>query len=212
MCILAALAFVGAWWLNPVCALLFVFFSHSGSGLLQASQGYAPEDHCIGRGESIGGIVGVLAVDPSPSPGFIALLVLLLAAWEVGGQNIPNDMIDGEEDARVHARTTLTVKGIPEAVYRLVAAASMAAVCGLAIYWVAERESAGYIPSEQRLWDGRLLLEPARNVYYESGSRHCKVTVQPSKLPPVLSPGPRGGVHLRAGIVRRPGVGRLMRS
>ena len=124
--------------------------------------------------KSIGGIVGVLAVYPSPSPGFIALLVLLLAAWEVGGQNIPNDMMDGEEDARVHARTTLTVKGIPEAVYRLVAAASMAAVCGLAIYWVAGEGIGRLYPFGAAIVGWKLLLEPARNVYYDPGPATAK--------------------------------------
>jgi 4-hydroxybenzoate polyprenyltransferase len=166
----AALALVGAWWLNPLCALLFVFSAALEAiycKLLRITHLKIVASAAV---KSIGGLVGVLAVDPHPSPGFVVLLMLWLAAWEVGGQNIANDMVDMEEDSRVSARTTLTVKGTHEAVFRLVAAISMAAVCGVAVYWYAGEGVGLLYPIGAVLLGWKLLLEPARKVYYEPGN------------------------------------------
>ncbi|MEJ2717507.1 MAG: UbiA family prenyltransferase, partial [Deltaproteobacteria bacterium] len=110
----AGVALVGAWWLNPFCAVLFV-----GSALLETvyckmlriSYLKVVPSAIV---KATGGLAGVYAVDPNPSLGFIAVLFLWLAAWEVGGQNIANDIVDKEDDERVSARTTATVKGLQE--------------------------------------------------------------------------------------------------
>jgi 4-hydroxybenzoate polyprenyltransferase len=47
----------------------------------------------------------VFAVDPSPSPIFLSMLFLWLFLWEIGGQNVPNDWTDIEEDRRLNAKT-----------------------------------------------------------------------------------------------------------
>jgi 4-hydroxybenzoate polyprenyltransferase len=44
-------------------------------------------------------------VDPHPSPLFLAVLFLWLFFWEIGGQNIPADWHDLEEDMRFRAKT-----------------------------------------------------------------------------------------------------------
>jgi len=163
----AVLALVGAWWLNPLCALLFVVSAALEAiycKLLRITHLKIAASAAV---KSIGGLAGVLAVDPHPSPGFLALLLLWLAAWEVGGQNIANDMVDMEEDSKVSARTTLTVKGTGEAVFRLLAAIAMAAVCGVAIYWFAGGGVGLLYPIGAVLLGWKLLLEPARRVYYE---------------------------------------------
>lgn len=170
----AALALIGAWWLNPLCALLFVVSAALEAvycKLLRVSHLKIVVSAAV---KSIGGIVGVLAVDPSPSLGFMALLVLWLAAWEVGGQNIPNDMVDMEEDSRVHAKTTLTVKGIPEGVFRLVTAVSMAVICGVTIYWFSGEGIGRLYPIGAAIAGWKLLLEPARSVYYDPGPATAK--------------------------------------
>ncbi|MDQ7781355.1 MAG: UbiA family prenyltransferase [Desulfomonilaceae bacterium] len=166
----AALALVGAWWLNPVCAVLFVLSAALEAiycKLLRITHLKIVASAAV---KSIGGLAGVLAVDPHPSPGFAAVLMLWLAAWEVGGQNIPNDMVDMEEDAGVSARTTLTVKGVHEAVFRLVAAVSMAAACGTAVYWFAGDGIGMLYPVGAVLLGWKLLLEPARCVYHDPGT------------------------------------------
>lgn len=162
-------ALIGAWWLNPVCAFLFVV-----SGILEAIYCKLLRVTHLKiiasvAVKSIGGLVGVLAVDPSPSLGFLALLIFWLAAWEVGGQNIVNDIADMEEDSRVAAKTTLTVKGLREAVFRVVVACSIAAISGVAIYWVAGRGVGWLYPVGAAALGWALLLQPARRLYYEPG-------------------------------------------
>jgi 4-hydroxybenzoate polyprenyltransferase len=55
--------------------------------------------------KTAGAIAGVFAVDPSPSPIFLSILFLWLFSWEIGGQNVPNDWADIEEDQRLNAKT-----------------------------------------------------------------------------------------------------------
>ncbi len=94
----AVLAVVGAYILNPVCVLVFIIgfsveiiycalFSFSWSRILVS---------CMVK--TSGAIAAVFAVDPNPSLYFLVVLFLMLSFWEVGGQNIPNDYIDANED------------------------------------------------------------------------------------------------------------------
>lgn len=162
-------ALIGAWWLNPVCAFLFVL-----SGILEAIYCKLLRVTHLKiipsvAVKSIGGLVGVLAVDPSPSPSLVAMLVIWLGAWEVGGQNIVNDIVDMEEDSRVGAKTTLTVKGLQESVFRVIAAVSIAAISGVVIYSVAGQGVGWLYPVGAAALGWVLLLEPARRLYYEPG-------------------------------------------
>jgi 4-hydroxybenzoate polyprenyltransferase len=47
----------------------------------------------------------VLVVDPAPDFAFLMLLLLWIFLWEIGGQNIPADWNDREEDERIGAKT-----------------------------------------------------------------------------------------------------------
>ena len=99
------LALIGAYLLNPLCLLIFL----SGCVLetiycllWKAS----PFRFLIsGAVKTVGGIAAVFAVDPRPSPVFLIILFLWLFFWEIGGQNIPNDWMDMEEDQLVQAKT-----------------------------------------------------------------------------------------------------------
>jgi len=53
----------------------------------------------------------VFAVDPNPSPLFLILLFLWLFCWEIGGQNVPNDWTDIEQDRRLQAQTIPVLLG-----------------------------------------------------------------------------------------------------
>lgn len=98
-------AAVGAYWLNPVCLLVF------GVGCLLEVL------YCLlwrvspyralvsGAVKSAGAVAAVFAVDPAPSLFFLLFLFLTVFFWEIGGQNAPNDWTDIEEDRRFGART-----------------------------------------------------------------------------------------------------------
>jgi 4-hydroxybenzoate polyprenyltransferase len=111
----ALIALLGAYRLNPVCALIFIL-----GCLLEAA-------YCLlfkvsqfrllvaGVVKSLGAVAAVFAVDPRPSPEFLVLLALWLFFWELGGQNIPADWHDVEQDRELDARTIPVVYGLPKA-------------------------------------------------------------------------------------------------
>ncbi|MDJ0819467.1 MAG: UbiA family prenyltransferase [Desulfobacterales bacterium] len=99
------LALIGALILNPVCVVIFV-----GGCALETV-------YCLlwrvspfrtfisGAVKTSGALAAVFAVDPNPSGTYLVVLFLLLFFWEIGGQNIPNDWADHEEDSRMSAKT-----------------------------------------------------------------------------------------------------------
>ena len=101
----AVIALCGAYWLNPVCLVIFLM------GCLLESI------YCLlwritplrtlinGVVKTLGPIAAVYAVLPDPSIFFVSILFLWIFAWEIGGQNIPNDWTDIEEDRRFKAKT-----------------------------------------------------------------------------------------------------------
>lgn len=101
----SVLALIGALILNPVCVFIFV-----GGCALETI-------YCLlwrvspfrtfvsGAVKTSGAIAAVFAVDPSPSGMYLLLIFLLLFFWEIGGQNIPNDWSDYDEDHRMNAKT-----------------------------------------------------------------------------------------------------------
>lgn len=165
----AVVALVGAWWLNPLCAALFAAsacFETLYCKLLRITHLKVVPSAIV---KATGGLAGVLAVEPYPSLGFVVVLFLWLAAWEVGGQNVANDIVDLDDDSRVAARTTATVKGLQEAVFILLAAVSMACLGGLVIYWFSGEGVGWLYPIGALILGWKLLLEPARAVYYTPG-------------------------------------------
>ena len=101
----AAVAVAGAYILNPVCAWIFL-----AGCLLEAIYclllKVSPFRTVInGIVKTLGSVAAVFAVDPSPSAVFVVTLFSMLFFWEIGGQNIPNDCSDIEEDIRLDAKT-----------------------------------------------------------------------------------------------------------
>ena len=107
----ALVSLVAAYLLNPVCVLILI-----GGCILEAI-------YCLllkvsqlrvlvsGVVKTLGGLAAVFAVDRSPDPSFLLLLFLWLFFWEIGGQNVPADWHDIEEDAALKARTVPVVYG-----------------------------------------------------------------------------------------------------
>lgn len=101
----SGIAVVGAAILNPVCLMLFVagcVLEIVYCRLLKIS---AYRSLVSGVVKTIGAMAAVFAVDPDPPPLFLLNLFLFLFFWEIGGQNIPNDWSDIEEDRAIGAKT-----------------------------------------------------------------------------------------------------------
>jgi 4-hydroxybenzoate polyprenyltransferase len=101
----ASVALIGAYLLNPVCALIFLL-----SILMEAAYcRMATVSHLrvivSGFVKTAGAIAAVFAVDANPQPILLLILFLWLFFWEVGGQNVPADWFDVDEDRQLSFRT-----------------------------------------------------------------------------------------------------------
>jgi len=105
------IALVGATLLNPVCAAIFIvgaileviyckFYGYSQWKILIAA-----------TVKNLGSLAAIYAVNPSPPLEFIIIVFIWIALWEVGGQNIPNDLVDMDEDRRLAGKTIPVVYG-----------------------------------------------------------------------------------------------------
>jgi 4-hydroxybenzoate polyprenyltransferase len=111
----AILALGGAYVLNPLCAVIFLSACLlEGVYCLLLRVSYL-RTLLSGAVKTSSAIAAVLAVDPSPSVPFLLVLFLWVFFWEIGGQNIPNDWADREEDKRLGAKTIPVHLGIEKA-------------------------------------------------------------------------------------------------
>lgn len=99
------LSLIGAYLLNPICIVIFL----SGCVLETVYCLLWRTSHfrtlVSGAVKTSGGLAAVFAVDPHPSWPFLSVLFLWLFFWEIGGQNIPADWTDVEEDRMLQAKT-----------------------------------------------------------------------------------------------------------
>ncbi|MCF8069269.1 MAG: UbiA family prenyltransferase [Desulfobacterales bacterium] len=98
-------AFIGAYLLNPVCAFIFIV-----GCLLEAVYCFMLTISWMrvfvsGIVKTLGSVAAVFAVNPDPPGMYVLSLFLFLFFWELGGQNIPNDYTDINEDNLINART-----------------------------------------------------------------------------------------------------------
>lgn len=129
----SALALAGAYALNPVCFFLFL----AGAGLeviycllLRVT---ALRTLVSGLVKTTGGIAAVYAVDPAPSLWFMLGLWAWLFCWEIGGQNVPADWHDVEQDRELGARTLPVVYGSRRASLIILCCLSLATLLSLAV-------------------------------------------------------------------------------
>ena len=129
-------AVAGAYWLNPVCLYLFLagcVLEGLYCKLLQVTPIRAIINGAV---KTLGSVAAVFAVAPSPSPLFLLALFAWLFAWEIGGQNIPNDWTDIEEDRRFKAQTIPVRLGLRRAMMVIVACLVAALFLNIFLLWV----------------------------------------------------------------------------
>ncbi len=129
----ALVALLGAYALNPVCALIFIcgcLLEAAYCLLLKVS----PLRFLVaGLVKGLGALAAVFAVEPQPAPLFLLVLFLWLFFWELGGQNIPADWHDVEQDRSLKAKTIPVVLGLPKAGVLSLVAAALALVGSVAV-------------------------------------------------------------------------------
>jgi 4-hydroxybenzoate polyprenyltransferase len=99
------LALIGAYILNPMCALIFIISIMLEAVYCLMLQVTHLRALVSGMVKTMGPIAAVFAVDSQPSFAFLIVLFLWLFFWEIGGQNIPNDVSDLTEDISLKAKT-----------------------------------------------------------------------------------------------------------
>jgi len=136
----AVMALAGAYYLNPVCAYIFL----AGCALEAIYCLLLRVSHLrtlvSGLVKSLGGVAAVFAVDPHPAGWFLLLLFLWLFCWEIGGQNIPADWHDVEEDQRLGAQTIVVRYGPDKAGALVLGALALSVVLGALLVLVSPLE------------------------------------------------------------------------
>jgi 4-hydroxybenzoate polyprenyltransferase len=153
-------AAAGAFRLNPACVLIFAAgcLLEAGYCLLWRVSPYRAL--VSGAVKTSGAMAAVVAVDPAPSPAFLAALFLSLFLWEVGGQNIPNDVADLEEDRRLHARTIPVRFGLERSIVLAVAALALTLPCTAALFLLSPLRHSPLLALAVLAAAGWLLLVP----------------------------------------------------
>lgn len=133
----ALLALIGSFLLNPVCTFIFLIaclLEMIYCLLLKVSY---LRGMISGVVKTSGGIAAVFAVEPNPAPLFLVVLFLWLFFWEIGGQNVPNDWVDLDEDRQLQAKT-LPVRFGPEgSILIIYFSLALSLTMSLTMYWVA---------------------------------------------------------------------------
>ena len=105
-------ALIGAYILNPVCVLIFLAGCTLEAIYCMLWRVSPFRTIVSGVVKTSGALAAVFAVDPNPSGAYLIILFLLLFCWEIGGQNIPNDWADIEEDKQFKALTIPVCYGL----------------------------------------------------------------------------------------------------
>lgn len=131
------ISLLGAYLLNPVCALILVIgclLEITYCLLLQVSH---LRTLVSGIVKTLGGLAAIFAVDPSPDPGLLLLIFFWLFFWEIGGQNVPADWHDIEEDIFLHARTVPVSLGTKRASVIVLSTLSLSIALSAVLFRVA---------------------------------------------------------------------------
>jgi 4-hydroxybenzoate polyprenyltransferase len=99
------LALAGAYQLNPLCMAIFLAACALESIYCLLWRSGWLKILVSGAVKTSGAMAAVFAVDSNPSLSFLFLLFMWLFFWEIGGQNLPNDWADIEEDTILRATT-----------------------------------------------------------------------------------------------------------
>jgi 4-hydroxybenzoate polyprenyltransferase len=171
----ALLALIGAYMLNPVCVLIFLCGCALETLYCMLWRVSPFRTIVSGAVKTSGALAAVFAVDPHPSGTYLICLFFLLFFWEIGGQNIPNDGSDVEEDQRFNARTIPVVYGIQAANLIIVAAVILTlTMCFLLFYLSWTIDIIGFIVLCMSLAAGvYLLLLPALKLYQSRKGSHA---------------------------------------
>jgi 4-hydroxybenzoate polyprenyltransferase len=182
----ALLALLGSFLLSPICTGIFLIACLLEITYCRLLRITYLRGILSGIVKNSGGIAAVFAVDPHPSPLFLAVLFAWFFFWEIGGQNIPNDWIDLEEDQELQAKT-IPVRFGPRASMSIIFSSLIAAVgLGAAMYWVLPAGLGMLYPAAAILGGFYFLLLPAYHLSRTKASREISLLFNRASYYPVF--------------------------
>jgi 4-hydroxybenzoate polyprenyltransferase len=132
----AVLALAGAFFLNPICPVIFLgaaVFEVIYCSLLKITH---LRSIISGIVKTSGPIAAVFAVTRQPSTPFLIILFLWLFFWEIGGQNVPNDLSDLDIDQQIEARTIPVRFGAQGSILIICSSLAIAVALSMAMFWI----------------------------------------------------------------------------
>ncbi|MGA7492158.1 MAG: UbiA family prenyltransferase [Syntrophobacteraceae bacterium] len=130
------LALLGAWALNPACAVIFILGCAAEAVYCLMLRLSWMRALISGGVKSAGGLAAIYAVAPDCSPLFLIGFFLWFFFWEIGGQNVPNDWSDLQEDMRMGAET-IPVKFGPQGSARIILSSlTVSVLMSIALFWL----------------------------------------------------------------------------
>jgi 4-hydroxybenzoate polyprenyltransferase len=161
------IALLGAWALNPACAVIFILGCAAEAVYCLMLRLSWMRALISGGVKSAGGLAAIYAVAPNCPPLFLIGFFLWFFFWEIGGQNVPNDWSDMQEDMRMGAET-IPVKFGPQGSARIILSAlTVSVVISIALFWLTPAKLSALYFAAAIPAGIFLLLLPAWRLYTE---------------------------------------------
>jgi 4-hydroxybenzoate polyprenyltransferase len=158
-------ALIGAYVLNPICVLIFLAGCTLEAVYCMLWRVSPFRTVVSGAVKTSGAIAAIFAVDPNPSGAFLINLFLLLFFWEIGGQNIPNDWVDCDDDCRIDAKTIPILWGFNVARGITLATIILTLCASILLFYFSPANYGIFVVMIALIIGGYLLLLPAVNLY-----------------------------------------------
>lgn len=132
----SAIALIGAWVLNPACAVIFILGCLAEAVyclMLKVSWVRVLVSGCV---KTAGGLAAIYAVAPQSPRSFLIGFFLWFFFWEIGGQNVPNDWSDMEEDRRMGGKTVPVRFGTNGSSVVIMFSTSVAFLMSIVLFWL----------------------------------------------------------------------------
>lgn len=164
-----SVAFLGAYTLNPACALIFLLGCVAEAVYCLLLRVSHLRVLVSGMVKTAGAVAAVFAVSPHPPLAYVLTLFAWFFLWEVGGQNVPNDLSDQDDDRDIAAET-LPIRLGPEKSARLVLGTlAGSVVLSLLLYWITPADLHPIFLPGALIAGVALLLVPALRLYRSRG-------------------------------------------
>jgi len=130
------IALLGAWALNPACAVIFILGCAAEAVYCLMLRLSWMRALISGGVKSAGGLAAIYAVAPNCPPLFLIGFFLWFFFWEIGGQNVPNDWSDMQEDMRMGAETIPVRFGVRRSARIVLSSLALATAMSMALFWL----------------------------------------------------------------------------